>query len=886
MPEILTDALDRPETPETAAPRSRLLGRLAVGALLAVVGVSLLNEGVTLFIRHSWLRQSITSHLAAAFGRPVEVGDYRFTVWGGPEVVADSVSVAEDPRFGYEYFLRAGSLSARLRWSGLLRGHLVLGRVLLTQPSLNLVRNEAGDWNFAEWLPRPENSRPPGGFLGPVRRSVPGFALNRIEVDGGRVNFKIEDEKLPFALVDVNGYVEPDGPGRWRLDLSAAPLRAPVILQQPGVLRVAGEVGGTSSRLRPASLQFYWTGASVSDLLRLARNDDEGMRGLMNLEIDARTNEETWVLESRANLSELHRWDLPARTDNPSLLVTSIAHLDPAISSLEITNGSIDAPHSHLNFAATLGWSAVDGRGAPARVSAKMRMDSSGIGLNDLLAWLRAFHSDVANDIALQGTARMQLESSGWPPRLDQASVAWDHAVLTGPRLRVPIRLSSGSLEAKPGRLSLASVSLSFGDSDGSLRLEALARPGLRDNAPLEISGQVAHVRDLISSAAAFGWVLSRGWDLEGPLRCDLRWPAGAFPWREHPQGTADWGSATEGASLQTPFLNQPVEGIRVHADWKPGAHSLALAAAGAFGAHWNGSFERREAWPEWRFDLSADRIAAADLDRWLDPRWKQSFLDRLLPFLNPRSPAIIMPENLGASGTISIGQFALSSVVLHKLEGGMSLRGRTIELFDARAQLYGGAASGNFLADLHGAPRYTANVKLARVDLGALEASTQAESSAPRAVTFSGLASGDVTFRAQGTDRAALAASLSCRGAWNIQDPEIHGINLGETLAAGSVRPGASAYRSADAAFSCGNGRVRIPSLKLAGANQELEISGSVDFSRNADLRVQVLPLSKMPQVLSESAEAGAGAAKSFSLTGNLSSLQLRSVSSPVSPK
>ena len=66
---------------------------------------------------------------------------------------AIAVTFGEDPRFGHEYFLRADSLTVRLRWQSFFRGHMELGAIALENPSLNLVRNAEGDWNVAEWLP-------------------------------------------------------------------------------------------------------------------------------------------------------------------------------------------------------------------------------------------------------------------------------------------------------------------------------------------------------------------------------------------------------------------------------------------------------------------------------------------------------------------------------------------------------------------------------------------------------------------------------------------------------------------------------------------------------------------------------------------------------------
>ena len=179
------------------------------------------------------------------------MGRYNFSLWGGPTLEAQSVTFSEDPRFGYEYFLRAESLTVRLRWESLFRGHLQLGTISLVRPSLNLVRNADGDWNVAEWLPKPSG---PSAATSSSQPSA--IRFGRIEVDSGRINFKRASEKLPFALVNVSGYLEPDDQGRWTMNLSAVPTRAAVVVQQAGTIYVSGHVGGTSSPIatgRPGS---------------------------------------------------------------------------------------------------------------------------------------------------------------------------------------------------------------------------------------------------------------------------------------------------------------------------------------------------------------------------------------------------------------------------------------------------------------------------------------------------------------------------------------------------------------------------------------------------------------------------------------------------------
>ena len=100
----------------------------------------------------------------------------------------------------------------------------------------------------------------------------------------------------------MEGVIDRVTTGIWRIDLQASPWRAAENLQQAGTLHASGRVGGTSSRLLPAALVVSWTGASVSDVLRLARSYDYGVRGTLGVSLSARTEAESWILQGRAEL--------------------------------------------------------------------------------------------------------------------------------------------------------------------------------------------------------------------------------------------------------------------------------------------------------------------------------------------------------------------------------------------------------------------------------------------------------------------------------------------------------------------------------------------------------------------------------------------------------
>jgi hypothetical protein len=851
---------------ERAAARHLHWSRWPMWIAVILVGLWLAEIGVSILIQHSNLKNRLTARLEAAFGRPVEVGRYDVTLWTGPTLEAKSVTVGEDPRFGGEYFLRADTVSVRLGWQSLLRGRLELGTLRLTRPSLTLVCGADGDWNLAEWLPKPSGTRLQPGAFGPARPLRSALPFHRIEVKGGRINFKRANEKLPFAFVGVLGTVDTESPGIWRIDLAAIPWRAAVLLQQAGRIHVAGHVGGTSSRLLPAALDLSWTGASVSDVLRLVRSYDYGVRGTLNLAIAARTEGDAWTLLGRAELRQLHRWDLAVRSDNPSVNLIAKMKLYPGASGLELKEARLEGPRSYARAAGSVVWNRPVKRAAADSVPGQLQIRSTGIDLTDVLSWVRAFHSDVADDISLHGIAGLDASFSRWPPHLTKAVIASQGVDLTGTRLRVPVHLGRLEFQYDRNRISLLPATLSFGTTDGSFRIDRPSGTVSDSSSLLRIAGNMTQVRDLIAAASELGWNLSRGWEIAGPFRCDLRWPGAQLPWQTQPVGSIELGRSggePYPASLRAPFLNQSVDQIHALAEWKPGAHHIALSSAQAFGARWSGTLDRRDSDREWKFALSADRLAGADLDRWLNPRWRESLLDRMLPFLNSRAVANAVPENLRASGYLSLDQFTVATLVVRHLQGDLKIKGRRVALTNATGQLYGGKIGGSIDAELEATPRYRVNAEFSDVDLSALSAASPEVAS-----LFAGSASGQASFSANGASRADMLASLECHGAARIDGVELRSINLAESLRDAAHRPGTSTFREGSAAFTCGNGKLQVRDLLLVGSGSEIGGSGSVDFARNLDFYIWDLPGGPGTPRVTKASDAPVEA---FHLTGSL---------------
>src|SRR5258708_12237896 len=113
------------------------------------------SRGLSRALRTSAARRFLIAHLEASFGRPVEVRRFDFSLLDGARLEANSVTISEDPRFGNEYFLRADTLRAGLRWRALLSGRFEFGTLSLSRPTLNLVRTGPRPCTIHQCLPPP-----------------------------------------------------------------------------------------------------------------------------------------------------------------------------------------------------------------------------------------------------------------------------------------------------------------------------------------------------------------------------------------------------------------------------------------------------------------------------------------------------------------------------------------------------------------------------------------------------------------------------------------------------------------------------------------------------------------------------------------------------------
>jgi len=827
-------------------------------ALGIVVLVIVLQAGVSLLVRTHRVHAYLVAHLERAFGRQVEVVSFDARILPRPQLDANGVSVGEDSSFGHEYFLRAERLSAGLRWTGLLKGHFEFGTMSLNKPSLILVKNVQGRWNLEGWLPpaKPEALQGPHSY-GPPSPVAPVNRLQKIDFDEGRINFKAGDDKLPFAFTNVSGSVEQTSPGRWQLHLEAQPWRSGVSLQSAGTIKVSGDVAGTSTRLQPAEITLHWSEASLADALRLLRGQDYGFRGVFALDGTAKSGTDKedgpgdWKFSVQGRAGQIHRWDLTERADNPRLNVNVNGRWNVGARSLVAEEIAVEGPRSNFR-----GMFRLAGGSAPLT---ELRLDSLGIQASDLLAWYRAFHPGVDEGVTAEEYFTGGMIWRGWPLTLESAALSSSGGIVKVPGFAEPLRISPVSGGRERSTLAIGPVRVALGGdirdvTSPKRRRVALAMSNAADltlihdlntqSGSISIEGNFFEVEDFLKLTTAFGHRLNHGWELSGQATAVTKWE-----WKTPFIGVWNGRIGFNKANLTVAGLNQPLKISESALDWIDGRRIAHVMRVEGFGGMWAGNIEEKARADEengsaWNFHLRVDQLDAADLDRWVGPRARPNWLQRLLPTLlggvAPSAPASELVRRVNAEGELEITKLTIEKLKLEQVVAKGSLRDLQLDLREAQAEWAGGKVQAKINAKFLPRPVYEIAAKLERVNLAQLPGTGR------NAERFGGVASGTLQLKTEGVGRDELLRKLTGRGEFRLSKVEFRGWDVNASVADGAVRSGVSHWATGQCSLLLRDSSIFLDDFRLDGGKQLTVVNGTLSFGRNADLSIETVNAAK----------------------------------------
>ena len=259
------------------------------------------------------LKRRIATSISASLGRPVQLDNVTLHLLPMPGFTLQNFVVSEDPAFGAEPIIRANVVDVTLRPSSLWRRHVEFSSMTFEQPSLNLVRNAAGEWNVQSLLMHAASvSTAPTA----QRKAGPEPRFPYIEATGARVNVKLGEEKKPVSLTDADFALWLTSPQEWRVRAKGTPMRTDTNISDPGTVKLEGSLKRAATMAEvPVDLTASWTGAPMGEASKLVTGTDAGWRGNLSVEATLVGELDAAKLTSTIHMEELRRADfVPTQT--------------------------------------------------------------------------------------------------------------------------------------------------------------------------------------------------------------------------------------------------------------------------------------------------------------------------------------------------------------------------------------------------------------------------------------------------------------------------------------------------------------------------------------------------------------------------------------------
>jgi len=123
-------------------------------------------------------------------GRKATFGPIALRVLPAPAVHVAPVTIAEGARYPGRDFVRVEAIDVHLRFLPLLRGRVEFGSIVLDRPTVTVIRDRQGHWNFDDLLERAEALKKQGGAPGGTAGAggaAPSIGIGAAEIRGGKL---------------------------------------------------------------------------------------------------------------------------------------------------------------------------------------------------------------------------------------------------------------------------------------------------------------------------------------------------------------------------------------------------------------------------------------------------------------------------------------------------------------------------------------------------------------------------------------------------------------------------------------------------------------------------------------------------------------------------
>ena len=431
---------------------------ISLGVIILVIVVGVVIFAATFDVNR--YRGTIQSELQKRLGRQVTLGEMNLKLFP-PRFRVQNVMISEDPNFqSQKPFVQAQELDVAVKLMPLLHKQVEVDSLTLLRPSVELIKNAQGVWNFASMGANPQTpgqtppSQPQPGAPGkqpptpsqpqPQQPSSPQqqFSLGKLSIADGQVALTDHQAKRPRSVYDHIDVTltnfEPNHP----FDLDAA-----AHLPGPGnqEVRLQG-TGGPLVQGQPAATPFHGT-------LNLKQVAIAGLAKFLNSPALVNTD---GILSGQTKISS----DAGKMSANGSMNVQNarIHGLDLGYPVALDYNVSDDVPQDLLtvhNATVKLGATplvvngTVNSKPTPAQVN--LNVKASNVSIAEAARLASAYGVAFAPGTTVTGTVNMDVQARGAAdkPALN-GTVNGSSIQMTGKEVPQPVQIPAINLALTP----------------------------------------------------------------------------------------------------------------------------------------------------------------------------------------------------------------------------------------------------------------------------------------------------------------------------------------------------------------------------------------------------------------------------------------------------
>jgi hypothetical protein len=774
----------------------------------------------------------------------VQIGSVRLRFLP-PGFEVEDVVVFDNPEFGSEPLLRAPDVNASVRLLALLRGHIEISRLNLSESSLNLTRDLSGRWNIEDLIARTSHSS-----LAPTgaARRIAGPAFPYIEATDARVNFKLGTEKIHFALTGAEFSLWQESADTWGARIQARPIRTDANLTDTGILTASGlwrrapEVHQT-----PVQISLQWKNAQIGQLSRLVYGNDKGWRGGTLLSGTITGTPEHLRISADGAVDDLRRQDVIgggqlrlaahcAASYNSA--AREIADLDCAApienGYMQLKGGAAGLLLNGEPFATSDLWLVVSHAPMQSFITALRHANlpvADTLAANgDVSASIQIARADAQAPISIEGKGSVDgLRIS----RGDSDSVEFDS---------VPLSLSNSSEQssARRGSHLLAKSSLQHsggaknGEESRQLRLEA-GPMNLASGKLGPLTGEATFIRSGYAATAQGETgvkrllLISRALGLPAPAtgadgvaNVNLR-VTGSWGERSIVTGTAHLHSVR----AEVRGLNAPIDSLS--ADLTVEAESVAVQnlSAKVANTNWHGSMRIPRPCPfpgscQLQFKLHTAELSTSALNKLFNPAARSRSWYKFLSLGNDQPSYLLRAR---AVGKISIDKLTLGTTSCTKFASDLRLEAGKLSLSDFSGNFMDGTATGKWEAEFaSNPPRYQGSGDFTQVSLENL-------SELMHNGWIDGSGGAKYEFEATGRNLQELLASASLKADFDITGGSFPHVVLAPESGPLQIRHFSGTLQVSDGALS-------FTEAKLTTLNEVYTVSGTASLTGALSLK------------------------------------------------